>query len=76
MTFSRMLNVDVMALSPPGMKPDPNLIGSINRIRTLRNTTMHEAQFTVSQDELRRLHRQTGEYVRFLDDVLQYRGLK
>ena len=76
MTFSRMLNLDVTALAPPGKKPDPNLIGSINRIRTLRNATMHEAQFAVSKEELRRLFEQADEYIRFLDDVLEYRGLK
>ncbi len=76
MTFSRMLNVDVMALCPPSMKPDRNLLGSIDRLRDLRNSVMHRADFSAAADELHRLQGETEKYIRFLNDVLEHRGLR
>lgn len=76
MTYSRMINIDVVALCPPGMKPDRNLLGSINRIRTLRNDLMHRADFSASTAELRQWHEDTERYVMFLDEVLVHQNLK
>ncbi len=75
MTFSRMLNVDVMALCPPGLKPDRGLLGQIDRVRRLRNQFMQEANFSTTKDELRNLYGKTEEYVGHLNRVLEHRGL-
>lgn len=75
-TFSRMINIDVIALCPPGMKPDRDLLGSINKIRTLRNDLMHRADFSTSTAQLRQWHEDTERYVLFLEEVLVHQGLK
>lgn len=75
MTFSRALNVDVMALCPPGFKPDRELIGQIDKVRKYRNEFMHRANFQVAREELRELYAKTEEYIQHLNKVLEYRGL-
>lgn len=76
MTFSRALNVDVMALCPPGLKPDRDLLGQVDKVRRHRNDFMHEASFQVTKNELRNLYQKTEEYIQHLDKVLEYRGLR
>lgn len=68
-TFSIMLNIEVMAIAPVDMKPDRQLIGRIDRIRNLRNDLMHYGKFKVTQQELRDLHGATKTYVQFLKRV-------
>lgn len=74
LTFSMMLNLNVIALSPPTMKPDPGLLGKINEARKLRNDLMHEGEFQCSKDYLRELHQNVQAYVAYLDRVLAAQG--
>ncbi len=76
MTFSRALNVDVMALCPPGLKPDRGLLVEVDKVRRLRNGVMHEAALNTTRDEMFGLIEKTEEYVRHLDKVLGHRGLR
>jgi hypothetical protein len=76
MTFSRALNVDVMALCPPGLKPHRGLLGDVDRVRRLRNGVMHEADLNTTRDELLGLIERTEEYVGHLNRVLDHRGLR
>lgn len=70
LTFSIMLNLNVIALSPSGMKPDFNLLGKINEARKRRNDLMHEGRFRCSKDYLRELHQNVQAYVAYLNTVL------
>jgi hypothetical protein len=74
LTFSMMLNLDVIAFSPPAMKPDPSLLGKVNEARRRRNDLMHEGEFQCSKDYLRELHQHVREYVAHLDRVLAALG--
>lgn len=76
MTFSRALNIDVMALCPPGLKPDRGLLGDVDRVRRLRNGVMHEADLNTTRDELLGLLERVEEYIGHLDRVLDHKGLR
>jgi hypothetical protein len=76
MTFSRALNIDVMALCPPGLKPNRGLLGDVDRVRRLRNGVMHEADLNATRDELLGLIGRTEEYVGHLNRVLDHKGLR
>ncbi len=69
LTFSIMLNAQVMALAPASSKPDSQLIGDVDRIRRLRNDVMHKALFAVRRPELQRLVERAELYIEYLDNL-------
>ena len=75
LTFSQKLNIYLFALCPPGMKPQRQLIGSIDRGRKLRNDVMHEGVFNANRDEIYSLYVDIVKYLEFLDKILKSRGL-
>jgi hypothetical protein len=71
--FSIMLNIEIPALSPPDQKPDRQLLGKIDRIRTLRNDLMHYGRFASTQSELRELYSASKQFIEYLDTIRRSR---
>jgi hypothetical protein len=69
LTFSVMLNTQVMALAPDGHKPDLELIDAINRIRKWRNELMHKGAFALSRLEVVALSNAAEHYVTYLSSI-------
>lgn len=68
-TFSIMLNIELIALAPDGQKPESQLIGQIDRIRRLRNELMHSGSFASSTDDLRKLHEAVRRFVSYIEAI-------
>jgi hypothetical protein len=66
LTFSILLNVELMALAPESAKPDRDVIGAVDRVRDLRNKLMHYGQFETTSAELRTLHGSVQKHVEYL----------
>ena len=66
MTFGLLLNVQLPALAPPGRKPDPEVLGMINRARDLRNPFMHEGAFSSTRAELYEIYNAARALVEYL----------
>lgn len=74
-TYSTMLNVFLFSLAPVGMKPDRELIGTINAARSLRNKLMHEGVFRNTRDELLAIHAATDRFIQYLNQIASQQGL-
>lgn len=68
-TFSQMLNIHIIALTPDDKKPDFTLLGKINLARNLRNDFMHEGTFSAPQDEMEALYNFTKKYLDYIDSL-------
>ena len=68
-TFSIMLNIELMALAPDDQKPDIDLVGQVDRVRRLRNDLMHSGTFSASTDDLRSLYESVRRYVQYIECV-------
>jgi len=69
MTYSLMLNVVLFALTPADKKPDKELIGIMNRGRSLRNAYMHGGALPTDHSEIIKIFESTIAYVNYLDSV-------
>ncbi|MGA9365145.1 MAG: hypothetical protein WBW16_12340 [Bacteroidota bacterium] len=68
-TYSQMLNIHLIALSPDNKKPDSELVGDINGARDLRNDFMHEGIFNVHREGLEKLYSSTRRYLDYIDSL-------
>jgi hypothetical protein len=68
-TYSQMLNIHIVALTPDSKKPDSSLLGEMNLARSMRNDSMHEGVFTVRQEELESLYSSTRKYLDYIDSL-------
>ncbi len=69
LTYSLMLNVVLFAVAPKDNPPDKQLLGKMNRARTLRNAYMHNAELPCKVDEVAELFEYTKTFVAYLRDV-------
>jgi hypothetical protein len=69
LTYSLMLNIVLFAVTPEGRKPDKELVGKMNRARSLRNDYMHEGKLPVDQKELVDLFENTKRFVQYLREL-------
>ena len=75
MPFSRLLNVDLVALCPSGRKPDPNLVTAVNQVRRMRNAIVHGEPREVTQQEAARGLQAVRDLIQFVEAVAQGLGL-
>lgn len=66
LTYSLMLNVVLVAIVPEGMKPNKDLIGKMNRARSLRNAYMHNGDLPKDSNEIVDLFESTKTFVNYL----------
>ena len=64
-----MLNIVLFAVTPEGRKPDKELVGKMNRARSLRNDYMHEGKLPADQKELVDLFENTKRFVQYLREL-------
>ena len=69
MTYSMMLNALLAAVAPAGKKPDPDLLGKMNRARDLRNGYMHKGLAPADQREMAALYEATKTYIAYLESL-------
>jgi hypothetical protein len=69
LTFSKMLNIDLLVVTPADRKPDPQILGKINEIRKLRNDLMHKGMFAADNVKLRDLYLASRQFVAYLDGL-------
>lgn len=69
LTYSELLNIILVSLSPANMKPAPDVIGMLNWGRNARNELMHQGLFGASRDQLRALFRATSLHLDYLAKV-------
>jgi hypothetical protein len=77
LTYSLMLNIVLFAVTPEGRKPDRELIGKMNRARSLRNDYMHDGTLPKDSKEVVALFEQTRTFVAYLhalDEELDQRA--
>lgn len=68
LTFSKMLNIDLFVVCPQDKKPDRQLVGKINEIRTMRNGLMHEGRFGADGAKVRELYFAAKAFLKFLEE--------
>jgi hypothetical protein len=69
LTYSELLNIILVSLTPADMKPAPEVIGTLNWGRDARNDLMHRGLFAASRDQLRALFRATSLHLEYLAKV-------
>jgi hypothetical protein len=69
LTYSLVLNIVLFAVTPDGRKPDKELVGKMNRARSLRNDYMHEGKLPMDQRELVDLFENTKRFVQYLREL-------
>jgi hypothetical protein len=69
LTFSIMLNTQVMALAPSDRKPDSALLGEMDRIRRHRNGLMHKGESSVTNDQMVALADAARRYIDYLSPL-------
>jgi hypothetical protein len=69
LTYSLMLNVVLFAVTPDNKKPDRDLIGKMNRVRSLRNDYMHNGKLPTDHEEVRGLFESTKRFVEYLREL-------
>jgi hypothetical protein len=69
LTYSLVLNIVLFAVTPENRKPDKELVGKMNRARSLRNDYMHEGKLPTDQKELVDLFKNTKRFVQYLRDL-------
>lgn len=74
--FGQSLNLHLVSLCPPNLKPDKATVGRINWGRKLRNTLMHEAKFSATRQQLLELHGAASAFLDFLAEVERSTGEK
>jgi len=71
LTYSMMLNIVLFAVTPDSHKPDKDLLGKMNRARSLRNAYMHTGEIPKNLDEVVELYHLTKQFVEYLRNVEQ-----
>ena len=66
LNYSMMLNVVLVALAPENRKPDKDLLGKMNRARSLRNGYMHNGDLPHDPKEIVDLLENTKKFVKYL----------
>lgn len=66
LTYSMMLNLVLVALAPENKKPDKDLLGKMNRARSLRNGYMHNGDLPHDPKEIVDLFENTKKFVKYL----------
>ncbi len=66
LTYSMMLNLVLVALAPENRKPDKDLLGKMNRARSLRNAYMHNGALPNDSKEIVNLFENTKSFVKYL----------
>ncbi len=69
LTYSLMLNVVLVAVTPKNKKPDKGLLGKMNRARSLRNGYMHNGELPEDSKEIVDLYENTKEFVKYLREL-------
>jgi len=69
LTFSIMLNTQVMALAPADKKPDRGTLGKVDRIRKLRNELMHKGKCALTNPEITALISVAKGYLAYLETL-------
>ena len=69
LTYSLMLNVVLISVTPENMKPDKELLGKMNRARSLRNGYMHNGELPDDPKEIMDLYEHTKKFVKYLRDL-------
>ena len=67
--YSQMLDILLPALTPKDKRPSPEIIGSLNRARTLRNSLMHEGNEAIGDGEIKRLIQAASHHLDYLESV-------
>lgn len=71
LTYSMMLNLLLVSLVTVENKPDKDLLGKMNRARSLRNAYMHNGQLPKDKNEIVELFEHTKLYVNYLRTIPQ-----
>lgn len=74
LTYSELLNVLLVSLSPPGQKPNTEVIGILNWGRDARNDLMHQGIFAASREQLRKLFTATAQHLEYLAEITPRAG--
>lgn len=69
LTYSLMLNVVLVSLAPDDRKPDTELLGKINRGRSLRNAYMHEGRIPHDAKEINDILVATRAFVEYVRQI-------
>ena len=75
MTFSRMLNVDLVALCPGTAKPDRDLLTAVDQARRIRNEIVHGERMAVSREDAVKAEQGVKALVTFIESVAERLGL-
>lgn len=71
LTYSVMLNIVLFSIALEDQKPDPNLIGKINRARNLRNAFMRKGVIPNDQREISDIYSATKAYIDYIRQLRQ-----
>jgi hypothetical protein len=74
LTYSLMLNVVLPAVAPDDKKPDKDLLGKMNRARSLRNDYMHDGDLPKDSKEIVDLYENTKRFLKYLRQLDEQQG--
>lgn len=74
LTYSLMLNVVLPGIAPDTKKPDKDLLGKMNRARSLRNGYMHNGELPKDPKEIATLFENTKSFVKYLRQLDEQDG--
>jgi hypothetical protein len=76
MPFSRMLNVDIVALCPAGRKPDAQLLGQVNTARKSRNDLAHGRLPAITDEQAAEAVESAHGLIQFLEAIANDNGFR
>lgn len=69
LTYSQMLNLHLMVVTPTDRRPDVQIVALLNAARRARNELMHEGKFEISRERLEEFLGACGEYIAYLNSL-------